>query len=227
MNRLGEYRYLALLLTLLLMLVAYPTLRGPLHSRFLTNVLLTAVFLAGGWVVFGDKRLRILGAVLAVPALLGAWTEYAVPDLPGPLGAVCLHLFAALFQVFVVVVLLRVVFREKTVSTNAIAGALCGYVLIGVAFGHIYCLVDESIAGSFRGTDGNAETNHFVLTYFSFITLTTVGYGDITPTSGPARSLSVVEAVTGQFYLAVLIAGLIGKRAGQASAEHEKPAESE
>jgi ion channel len=226
MNRLGEYRYLALLVTLLLMLVAYPTLRGPLHSRLLTNLLITAVFLTGGWVVFGDKRLRVLGAVLAVPAILGAWTGYAVLDLPSPLGAVCLHLFAALFQVFVVVVLLRVVFREKTVSTNAIAGALCGYVLIGVAFGHIYCLVDETVPGSFRGTDGNPDI-HFVLTYFSFITLTTVGYGDITPTSGPARSLSLVEAITGQFYLAVLIAGLIGKRAGQASAAPEKPADGE
>jgi D-alanyl-lipoteichoic acid acyltransferase DltB (MBOAT superfamily) len=222
MNRLGEYRYLALLLALLVMLVAYPTIRGPLHSRLATNLLITAVFLAGGWVVFGDKRLRVLGAVLAIPALLGAWTGYALPDLPGPLGAVFLHLFAAIFQVFVVVVLLRVVFREKTVSTNAIAGALCGYVLVGVAFGHIYCLVDETVPGSFRGTDGNPETNHFALTYFSFITLTTVGYGDITPTSGPARSLCVVEAVTGQFYLAVLIAGLIGKRAGQSQTERDE-----
>jgi len=75
-------------------------------------------------------------------------------------------------------------------------------------------LTRRSAPGSVA-TDPGAEV-HFQLSYFSFITLTTVGYGDITPTGNPVRSPSVAEAVTGQFYLAVLVAELIGKRVAQA-----------
>jgi hypothetical protein len=216
MNRLSSHKYLALLLALLLLLVAYPVFHGPAGSPVLFRVLLTAVCAAGAWAVFADRHQRLVGAVLAVPAVVGAWTGYALPDLPRPVAAILLHLSAAVFMVFVTLVLLRGVIRERTVSADAIFGSLCGYLLVGVAFGHAYCLIEATIPGSFRGTDGAVGgREHFVLTYFSFITLTTSGYGDITPASDPARAAVMIEAVTGQFYVAVLIAGLVGKWIGQ------------
>jgi hypothetical protein len=224
---LARRKYQAMLVALLLFLVAYPILRGPAGSPVLARVLLTGVFVAGGWVVFAGNRFRAVAVALGVPALLGAWTGYALPELHGPAVAAFFHVTAATFHAFVLFVLLRGVHREPTVSADAVAAALCGYLLIGVAFGHAYCLLNEIVPGSFGGLDrgGSEAETHFRLTYFSFITLTTVGYGDITPTRDTARSLAVAEAVTGQFYLAVLVADLIGKRVAQALSGNAPPPE--
>ena len=101
---------------------------------------------------------------------------------------------------------------------DVVAGALCGYLLIGVAFGHFYSLAELRIPGSFNGVDPHLSKpqSHLALTYFSFATLTTVGYGDITPARPTVRSMAAAEAVIGQFYLAVLVADLVGKRIAQA-----------
>jgi hypothetical protein len=211
-----------MLVALLLFLVAYPVLRGPAGSPVLAQALLTLVFLTGGRMVFAAHRrqLRLLAIVLGVPALLGVWTGYALPEGHGPAAAIFFHLSALAFQVFVLFVLLRGVSRERTVSVDAVAAALCGYLVAGAAFGHVYSLIDEIAPESFGGLDrskGQVET-HVLLTYFSFITLTTVGYGDITPRGDTARAVAMVEAVTGQFYLAVLVADLVGKRVAQALA---------
>lgn len=225
-NGLSRHRYQALLAALFLLLVAYPTLRGPADSPVLARGLLTAVFLAGGWVVFADRRLRLTAVLLGGPAVAGAWTGYAIPEEPGGVAAGLFHALGFLFQVFVLVVLLRAVYRERTVTTDVVAAALCGYLLLGFAFGHAYCLVEAAAPGSFRGIEPRAAgvPTHLALNYFSFVTLTTVGYGDVTPGGDTARSLALVEAVAGQFYLAVLIADLVGKRLTQSvSAQHPLP----
>jgi voltage-gated potassium channel Kch len=91
-----------------------------------------------------------------------------------------------------------------------------------LAFGHLYCLLDAIAPGSLRGNAefaielGDGETRFFRLTYFSLATLTTLGYGDFIPATDAARGLAVVEAILGQFYIAVLVAELIGRRVSQA-----------
>jgi hypothetical protein len=101
--------------------------------------------------------------------------------------------------------------------------AFCGYLLVGLIFGHLYGAIDDLIPRSFGGAGWmGAELfdegrRHFLLIYFSLSTLTTLGYGDITPASGAARGVAVVEAVSGQFYLAVLIAELIGRKVARSS----------
>lgn len=224
-NRMSGYKYRALLLALLLMLVAYPVLWGPAGSPVLAKVLITTIFLAGGWVVFTHPRLRVLAALLGVPAVAGVWTGFVVPDRHVATATSFFHLSSALFEVFVFAVLLQGIHREKTVSVDTVAAALCGYMLIGVAFGHLHSFATSQIPGSFGGLPagtGEYET-HFLLTYFSFITLTTVGYGDITPARDTARALAMLEAVIGQFYLAVLVADLVGKRIAQALAGAPSP----
>ena len=216
-NPIARYKYQALLLAILTLLVAYPVVGGPAGSPVL-KVLLTTVFLAGGLVVFADHRLRVVAVVLGAPAVLGAWTGYVLPEEHGRAVAAFFHASALEFFLFVIAVLLRGVSRERTVSVDAVAAAICGYLLLGVAFGHAYSLVEVVEPGAFRGLEPGAgeDQTFFRLTYFSFVTLTTVGYGDITPSRDTARSLAVVEAVAGQFYLAVLVADLVGKRVAQA-----------
>src|SRR5262245_34839221 len=211
----SRYKYRALLLTVLLLVVVHPILQEWFDTALVFNLLLTTVFVVGVWVVFSDRPFRLVGFALAAPALLGAWVGYALPDLPVAAVAVVFHLAAALFYLCVVVVLLRSVYRGP-VTPDQIAGALCGYVLVGAAFGHAYCLLVALAPGAIHGVgSGSAEQVQVLLTYFSMMTLTTVGYGDITPASSVARALTVVEAVIGQFYLAVLVADLVGKKVSQ------------
>jgi hypothetical protein len=216
-NWLSRHKYQLLLLAVALLLVAYPILRGPAHRPLVARSLITIMFLIGGWITF-TARLRIPAVLFGAPALLGVWAGAVLPEEHGRAVTAGFHTAAMLFQSFVIAALLLVVYRERTVSGDGVAAALCGYILIGVVFGHVYCLVELAVPQSFRGLEPGASDGqtHFLLSYFSFITLTTVGYGDITPSGDSARSLALVEGVAGQFYLAVLVAELVGKRVAQA-----------
>jgi len=93
-------------------------------------------------------------------------------------------------------------------------GAVFGYFFIGLMWGFVFSVLESLQPGSFRVGGGQAaELNKFM--YYSFVTQTTLGYGDITPVTPPARSLSLLEAVIGQFYQAVLIARLVGLHIAQ------------
>lgn len=106
-------------------------------------------------------------------------------------------------------------------SIDSLFGAVCAYLLIGVAWGTAYSLAEAARPGSFYADDETSAAIHDeslrepVLIYYSFITLTTVGYGDITPASSAARTLTWLEGMTGQFYIGVLVAALVGLRITQ------------
>jgi len=108
----------------------------------------------------------------------------------------------------IALVLLSEIFRPGRVSHLRIQGAIAVYLLFGVLWAHAYHIASLLNAGSFRGP-AEELSNVGGWVYYSFVTLTTVGYGDITPVSQVARTLSVGEALTGQLYLAVLIARLV------------------
>jgi hypothetical protein len=218
-------RFRALLLSSGMLLLAYPLLHQVLGGRFLFDGLLTLVFLTAMLVTFRRPRTRLTGVALGTPLVVGIWSGYVVPGIPRLAAVITFHSVAALFLGFILVNILRAVHEDDRISADSIFGALCGFVLIGLVFGHLYCLVEAIQPGSFQGDATfaagslNDPRQHFLLLYLSFMTVTSVGYGDITPLSDPARSLAVVEALTGQFYLAVLIGELIGKRVSQVLAE--------
>src|SRR5262249_596893 len=149
--------------------------------------------------------------LLGVPTLLGLWTGYVLPDVPRLPLVVAFHAAAALFLVFTVGSILADVYRRDRVDADVVNGALCGYLLVALGFGHLYCILETADPGSYRANDEimaqlrDEGRIHFQLTYFSFSTLTTVAYGDIIPAKEGARGLAIVEAMTGQFYVAVLL----------------------
>jgi hypothetical protein len=108
------------------------------------------------------------------------------------------------------------------ISPDAIYGVFCGYVLVGLAFSHLYCLTESPNSGSFQGNEQfstqlqEEDRQYPTPVYFSMVTLTSAGYGDITLGSRIAPTLAVVETIVGQFYIAVLIGELIGKRVSHA-----------
>jgi len=103
--------------------------------------------------------------------------------------------------------------KNKIVDLSIIFASISGYLLIGMVGGLIFEGLNSAIPNSFNGLSANS--NLFDLQYFSFITLTSVGYGDISPASEAARSLVLVFALAGQLYLTILIAILVGKYLSQ------------
>ncbi|NLX97188.1 MAG: two pore domain potassium channel family protein [Rhodopirellula sp.] len=130
-------------------------------------------------------------------------------------------MLAAGFFAFALYGILRAILVKQASGGEAF-GAVCGYLLLGIVWSLVYCALETASPDSFRvpqpmGSDvAAARPDRGALSYFSFITLATVGYGDVTPTTPLARSLAWLEAVTGQFYLAVLAAGLVGFKVTQA-----------
>ena len=124
------------------------------------------------------------------------------------------------FLLWVLVVVLRAVFRRTTTERDAVVGALCGFVLILEIFLRLHGLVEALWPGSYH-TDGPpfSERSDMMLTavfqYFSTITVTTVGFGDIVPVTPAARLVTGLEAIVGQLYLAVVIATLVGRVAAR------------
>ena len=118
------------------------------------------------------------------------------------------------------------VLGDPVVTTDTVVGAICAYFLLAVTFGNAYALVEVLSPGSFLLTPALAADVHWspptspitpVLQYFSFSTLTTLGFGDVTPLSRGARFLAVIEAIAGQLYLAILIARLVGIHTSRSS----------
>ena len=126
-----------------------------------------------------------------------------------------------MFVGFAVAVILKHIFSQESIRTDAVIGALCGYLLAAVTWANAYALLYLLRPGSFRVADVIAgrlvdwHLRRFYFNYFSVTTLTSLGYADITPTDTVALSLSLVEGLFGQFYIAVVVAQLVGLRLAQ------------
>jgi voltage-gated potassium channel len=221
----SELRYSLLLLAMVIVFVLHPVLKGFVLGNILFDLLFTLVFLATFLILFNQKGRRIAALLLAPPTVIANWTGYVLPGLPQLPLSLSFHLFAALFLGFAVYTILQNVHESRTITTDSLAGAFGGYLLIGVVFSHLYSAVDLVIPGSFHVSPElltqlqDREQRRMLLNYFSFITLTTVGYGDVTPATQAARSLACLEAVVGQFYIAVVMAELIGLKVSQPRGE--------
>ncbi|MGB5460995.1 MAG: ion channel, partial [Eudoraea sp.] len=116
-----------------------------------------------------------------------------------------------LFIIFLVGSVIRHMMNQKNVSIYTLVNALNGYLLLGIMFMSLVAFCDLYGPGSFNSS-GNSDME---LVYYTLITLTTAGYGDITPQLPLAQSLAMLIAVTGQFYVAVVVAILVGKYASK------------
>ena len=166
----------------------------------------TALFLAGSLIGELGRRWRLVVMLLAVSGAILGW-------LPTTADSTWWHLYlvmSIIFNMIVCVALLRQVFRPGEINWHRLRGATAVYVLIGFLFALVFGLLESLWQGSFDGLV-HEPRQHLIrdTVYFSFVTLTTVGYGDITPVSEAARSLAVVEALFGQIFLAILIGRLV------------------
>jgi len=101
--------------------------------------------------------------------------------------------------------------RPSAIDVNKIIGSICVYLLVGINWAFLYYFAEAMHPGSFNGLNvPDMELRLFELTYYSYVTLSTLGYGDITPAQPIVQTLAVLEALFGQFYIAILVAILVG-----------------
>ena len=198
-----------LLIALALFFIWAPFVEEIEGGELIVSGLFSLVLLAGIVAVADRKRVLVIAIVLAIPAIAGRWINHFRPDLIPP----AVFLVAGLILIaFVVGNLLRFVLRAPSVNTEVLCASISAYLMLGLMWTMAYWLVDQLTPGgafSFNTNTGTRSMNGFTGFDFSFITLSTVGYGDITPVSRIARWLAAMEAMTGLLYVAVLIARLV------------------
>jgi hypothetical protein len=179
---------------------------GARNVKLYSDLTFSLLLLSGIAIAWGGRReLFLLAAFVGGVALAVRWTAFFSKSSALQLWADQWSLAAILL---IAVILLLQVFREGAVTHSRIQGAIAVYLLFGIGWAHAYHIAETVHPGSFATTAG-AMSNVSDWVYYSFVTLTTVGYGDITPVRPIARTLSISEALTGQLYLAVLIARLV------------------
>jgi hypothetical protein len=207
--------FLSLLIALVALLVVSPFLAGTGLGGIVDLVLFSGVLVAAVALVRRDRKAFVVAIALAILASgLGCAALLTPHD-----AVVFVWLFALVgFLGFVIVLLLSTIFRARRVVTDTVLGAVCVYLLVGLAWGLGFALLELVLPGSFRGLDeGVAPGRLHSLVYYSLATVTTLSSGDIAPLTPPARVLSVLEMVTGQLYLTVLISRLVGLQISQSS----------
>ncbi len=198
-----------MLVALVLYIVSAPFVdqvrHGPvISSLFMTGVLITATL------AMGSRKWTLLVALfLVIPALAARWAAHLRPDLVPP------EVFSTagiLFVGFVAANIVYFILHAPEVSSDVLCAGISGYLLLGLLWAFAYTLVFKLSPDAFEFT-ARTSASHvmqgFTATYFSYITLCSVGYGDIVPVSPPARMLAMMEAMTGTFYVAVMIARLV------------------
>ena len=205
-NWLTQRRFLVLLISLLFLALIHPILSGLdlVGAKLFLNIFLTIILFTSIYAVSHNKGLFIITLCLGIPSFGARWLVQFLGASPGVIVTI-LSVMAAFF-ILVAITMLSHVLKDDAVTGEKISASICVYLLIGLVWACLFSLTYVLQPGSFQLE--NPELSDFV--YYSYITLSTLGYGDITPLSPPARALAYVEAITGQLYLAILVARLVG-----------------
>jgi hypothetical protein len=205
-------RYGSLLLVLLILLLLQPTVET-LVGKILLEVMFIAALFAGLRAIEIKRSLLAFEVVLLLISLVlgmaGSMLGNETLFFLGVAGR-------ALFMFLVALTILFDLFRARKVSSDTLAGAVCVYLLLAFISAYCFILIEFILPGSFSFTQGAARMQLWVsrefypFFYFSMVTMTTVGYGDMSPVTTMARTFATLEALTGQVYLTILVARLVG-----------------
>ncbi len=206
---LKENRCGLVLLTLFAYLLIQPFFMQGLAGRVIIGVLVTTVLFSAVYAVAESKNHIAVVVAISLIALLSAWGASVT-------GSKTWFLFSDISNViayfYIVGILLAYVLRDGRVTADKLFAGVSVYLFLGILWGRLYHALALAIPGSFAGNGLLGGTEHVGnivdYTYYSFVTLTTLGYGEIVPVTPPARSFAILEAAVGVLYLAILISRL-------------------
>lgn len=213
-----------LLIGMLITLVIGPVLLelGNYEPGLTIQAAFTITMIVGVWSIVDSRLWFWAGVILAVVATAASLAEFLRPSAwADTVGLITIAIFCFFSIGFTFSRIARS--GSMQITTNRLIGAGSVYLLLGLGFGVLNMLIEALLPGSFKGLNpGGDGSVGLDLIYFSFVTMTTLGYGDVTPVRPLAQAMAYMGAVAGQFYIAVLVAGLVGGYVSQRIMENNK-----
>jgi hypothetical protein len=198
---------------------------GPILSDLAIVTMQLLVFL----IVFERRVNRLVAFIALATAVVVDGAHYMLPGYPEAPLRLIYHSAALLLLGFATLVILRNIFAQRVVRVDDVLGAVCGYLLAAGAWSNLFMLIEIFLPGSFSvgpgfGAGGDTWPGRIaVLNYVSLGALTSLGSGAVVPVRPPVTMLTTLEAVFGQFYIAVVVAQLVGARLSQAPQRNSSP----
>lgn len=220
-----ERRFGILLIILIVLLAGSPVVMGFGLSGGWFEGLMLLLLLAAIQSLCFERRQRMYALSVGTPTVVLYLAANAFLVITNRSVLLVGHLCAALFFFGSAALIVGSLFRPRALTLDSMFGAVCGYLFLGLAWAMAYSTIEVLSPDSFQisqslpGSGGQLQ-QPYVLIYYSFVTLTTLGYGDVVPTSPATRTLAWIEAITGQFYMAIIVAGIVSILAAKA---HSSP----
>ena len=205
-------RFIYLLIALLGYTVLLPFLTKIVALRIFTNILLTSILLAGIYATGQKKRELFIALALGIPLFIAIWFDYFVTST---ILTFIASIGGCLFFTYMIIIFFSFLFRTKEITSETIYAAIVVYLFMGVLWMFLYRILFIIDPDCFQIAQVKTRDPEFIFVYFSFVTLTTLGYGDIIPLSDEAYALTILEAIVGQMYIAIMIARLVGMQISQ------------
>ena len=207
LQKFSENRFLILLVLILSTIVLTPFLDHLLETKILMDIFLTVLFFGIIFVIRSKRSHLIIASILVLPLILSTWSIYFYESTQ---ISIFTRIFGALFFGYAVLIILQMIAGSTEVTRETIFAAVVAYLLIALMWAFLYMILEMVAPGSFSFPDKSIRVETMQFEYFSFITITTLGYGDITALTNRASALTLLEAIIGQIYLVVLVAWLVG-----------------
>ena len=204
-----RHRYFLLLVATLMVLILPPFSGGGPVSEILFWLSLTFLFIQSMIAANLKKAWKIVIRAIVIIMILLTWLQ--------PIGiesksvTILKNASFALFFIFIVYYLLKFIRTSSKVNSNVLITSVNIYLLLGIIWGSLAALLNKIYPDAYNVPDHLISSTNLHLFYYSFITMTTVGYGDITPQIPQTQTLAYLMAITGQLYVAIIIAFLVGK----------------
>lgn len=215
-HRYAKDRFLFLLICILIFLIIGPLVEAHVGLRAFMDIFKSSVLLFSIYSISHKKRYLFIGASLALPFFVSIWMGYFIKIPAVEIAGNC---FGIIFVGFTIHTIISYMLSQTDVTRDMIFAAVVVYLLMAVMWALIYLVIEGIHSGSFLIANEPLKQSRLAFFYYSFVTLTTLGYGDITPQTPFAGCVSVLEAVIGQVYLVCQVAWLVGMHV---SRSHEK-----
>lgn len=199
-----RYKMFNFMVSILLLLIISAVLEGSEYDYLVLNTLSTIVFISGVYAAGRSKKNVIILILLGLPWFLSEWVFTKSPET---------FFVSVMFFLFVTAIIFENILKTRKVTTDTLYGAVCVYLLLGLLWTSVYRFLEFVSPGTVFATNnvpmqGTLTVNEII--YYSYTTLTTLGYGDITSLTPVGKIFSVLEAVVGQLFIAFLVARLVG-----------------
>ena len=200
-------RFLFLIVLIVALIVIGPFVEDFMRLRLFMDLFFSIIFIATIYAATQKRSHIIIAVILLIPTILALWSE----DIPISNTLITIgHICGLILFAFAVISILIYIFSEQVVTRQTISAAIVVYLLIALMWTFIYRLMENLYPASFAIAHSKLMDAENLYLYFSLVTITTLGYGDITPIGRQVTSLAVLEAITGQIYLVVVVAWFVG-----------------